>query len=672
MKQEFKAESRRILDLMINSIYTEKEIFLRELISNASDAIDKLRFAAASDGSVDIDPSAFAITLTLDRKARTLTVSDNGIGMDAAELADNLGVIAASGTKKLKESSAGSTDTSELIGQFGVGFYSAFMVADRIKVISRKLGSKEAFCWDCAGADGYTIEPAQKDSVGTDIILYIREEPDGSSDGSSSDGSSNGLAASDMHSERIPGAPDEKTDAPSDEFNRYLREYPLYKLVRKYSDYIRYPIRMLMPHPVVTNEAEIEAAKEAGKDIPEAVYSEVFEYETLNSMVPLWHRSRTEVSAEEYNEFYKEHFSDSKDPVSVLPVSVDGNISYKALLFIPSHAPADYNAEGYAAGAELYSSGVLIMKDCRAVLPGEFNFVRAVVDSSDLSLNISREMLQQDKQLKMIASGIGRRIRQELLRLLRDERDRYLELYRFFGRHLKVCAMDDYGAKKDALADLLLFWSGSKDRLITLDEYVDSMPEGQKYIYFAKGASTDMARHLPQTDYVLDRGFDVLFFTDQADDFIADMFKTYRDRPFLSITDRDPELDGGEAKADTGRFRETFDFIRETLGNEIDDVCATGKLKNHPVSLSSGSGVTFEMEKYFKAIHKDAPIKAKRILELNVHHPAFLALDEARISNPDRARAYCRILYNQAKMIAGLPIEDPGEYTDLIVSTWTK
>ncbi len=647
-KQEFKAESKRLLDLMINSIYTKKEIFLRELISNASDAIDKLRFAAASDGSVEIDPSAFAITLTLDKEARTLTVSDNGIGMNAEELASNLGVIASSGTRAFKDNNEASGDTSDLIGQFGVGFYSAFMVADRITVISRKLGESLAYRWECEGVDGFTVEPAEKEGIGTDIILHIRK------DVPAAEGS---LASS-------------EGQADPDEYGQYLREYPLYKLVRKYSDYIRYPIRMLMPHPVVTNEAEIKAAGEEGRELPEAEYSEVFEYETLNSMVPLWHRSRGEVSAEEYNEFYKEHFSDEKDPMSVLTVSVDGNISYKALLFIPSHPPAGYNAEGYASGAELYSSGVLIMKDCRAVLPEEFNFVRGVVDSADLNLNISREMLQQDRQLSLIASGIAKKIRTELLRLLKEERDKYLELYKFFGQHLKVCAMDDYGAKKDSLAELLMFWSGRENRLITLDEYVDAMPECQKYIYYASGTSVAAVDGLPQTDFVRSHDMDVLYFIDKADDFVSDMFKNYRGIKFRSIIDGDPELDGGEAKINTDRYRSTFEFIKETLGSEVDEVCATGKLKNHPVCLSSGSGVTFEMEKYFKAIHKDAPIRAKRILELNVQHPAFLALDAARVSAPEKARSYCRILYNQAKMIAGLPIEDPGGYTDLIVSTW--
>ncbi len=656
-KHEFKAESRRILDLMINSIYTNKEIFLRELISNASDALDKMRFAAASDGSVEIDPSAFAVTLTIDKAARTLTVSDNGIGMDENELADNLGVIAASGTKVFKDERRSTDDISDLIGQFGVGFYSAFMVADRITVVSRKLGSVQAFKWDCVGADGYTVEPAERDGFGTDVILYIKPEPAGTE-------SAGGDPAA------APAA--DKDHAPSDVYNRYLREYPLYKLVKKYSDYIRYPIRLLMPHPVITNEAEIEAAKQNGTEPPEAVYEEVFEYETLNSMIPLWQRPRSEVSADDYNTFYKEHFSDNTDPLSILPVFMDGNVSFRALLCIPAHTPADWNTDSYAAGLELYSSGVLIMKDCRQVLPEEFNFVRGVVDSADLSLNISREMLQEDRQLQLISSSLSKKIRQELLRLLHDEREKYTAFYKYFGHHLKVCAMDDYGAKKDSLGELLLFPSAREKRLITLDEYAASMPATQKYIYYATAPSVEAAANLPQTGFVLGKGPDVLLLVDKADDFLSDMFGSYAGKPFRSVVDGDPELDGGSAKLDTERFRATFDFIKETLGDEVDDIRATEKLGTHPVALSSGSGVTFEMEKYFKAIHKDAPIRAKRILVLNVHHQAFLALEEARVSNPEKARSYCRILLTQAKMIAGLPIGDPGAYTDLIVSTWFR
>ena len=637
-KQEFRAESRRLLDLMINSIYTNKEIFLRELISNASDALDKMRFAAASDGSVEIDPSAFGITLTIDKTARTLTVSDNGIGMDENELAENLGVIAASGTKAFRDDTHDVSGAGDLIGMFGVGFYSAFMVAEHITVVSRRLGAEKAFKWDCTGAEGYTIEPAEREGAGTDVILYIRPEPE-------EDG---------------------------DEYNKYLREYPLYKLVKKYSDYIRYPIKLLMPHPVITNEAEIEAAKQNGTEPPEAVYEEVFEYETLNSMIPLWQRPRSEVTPEDYSTFYKEHFSDNTDPMSVLPVFMDGNVSYRALLYIPAHTPADWNTDSYAAGLELYSAGVMIMKDCRQLLPEEFNFVRGVVDSTDISLNISREMLQQDRQLPLIAAGLAKKIRQELLRLLKNERDRYLEFYKHFGHHLKVCAMDDYGAKKDSLGELLLFPSGREKRMITLDEYAASMPASQKYIYYASASSVEAAANLPQTAFVLGKGPDVLFFVDKADDFISDMFRDYAGKPFRSIIDGDPELDGGSAKTDTARFKASFDFIKETLGDEVDEVRATEKLGNHPVCLSSGSGVTFEMEKYFKAIHKDAPIRAKRILEINVRHQAFLCLEEARISAPERAKAYCRILLTQAKMIAGLPIGDPGAYTDLIVSTWTR
>lgn len=644
-KYEFKAESRKLLDLMINSIYTNREIFLRELISNASDAIDKLRFLAVSDASKNIDTDSFAISLTLDKEARTLTVSDNGIGMSETELADNLGVIAASGTKTYREEAL-NDDT--LIGQFGVGFYSAFMVADHITVISRKFDSDNAFRWESDGVDGYTIEPADKEHNGTDVILHIRPETD----------------------------PESNTD----DYNCFMREYPLYKLVRKYSDYIRYPIRMLMPHPYVTNEAEIAAARmeaetaaatgNVGPEIPEPVYQEVFEYETLNSMIPLWQRSRSEVTDEEYNSFYKEHFGDRQDPMSIITASVEGNISYKALLYIPAHTPRDYGTDEYHQGLELYCSGVLIMSDCRELLPEEFNFVRGVVDSRDLDLNISREMLQQTKQLAAISTNIGKKIKAQLHRMMTDEREKYLEFNKYFGHHIKVCAMDEYAAKKDSLADLLMFYSCRLQHLITLDEYVDAMLPEQKYIYYSSGSSISAIDRLPQTEVVREHGMDILYFLDKADDFVADMFHDYRQKPFRSVIDGDPELDAGAAKIDESGYRDTFEFIKEVLGSEVDDVRATGKLRSHPVCLSSGEGVTFEMEQYFKSIHKDAPIKAKRILELNVHHPAFLALDNARFSDPDRARKYCRILLNQAKMISGLPIEDPSEYTDLIVSLW--
>ena len=684
-KHEFRAESRQLLDLMINSIYTNREIFLRELISNASDALDKLRFAAVADSSLSIDTGAFEILLTLDKDARTLTITDNGVGMNRDELIQNLGVIAASGTRAYRDgavtgdadavgdtsrhsagaasseashSTAGDApNTAEaaaagLIGRFGVGFYSAFMVADHVTVISRRYDSSEAFRWDSDGIDGYTVEPADRSGTGTDIILHIRREPD-------------------------------RTDDESEEvYSCYLREYPLYKLVRKYSDYIRYPIKMLMPHPHIVNEAEIEAARAhagAGADsaaaavteasgIPEPIYEEVFEYETLNSMTPLWQRARSEVSAEEYNAFYREHFDDAHDPMAVIPISADGSISYRALLYIPACVPKNYGTPDYSAGLELYSSGVLIVKDCRELIGEEFNFVRGVVDTPDLSLNISREVLQHTQQLRSISANISRKVRSELIRLLTNDREKYLGFYGFFGHHLKVCAMDDYAAKKDSLAGLLMFYSGRERRLVTLDEYVDAMQPDQKYIYYASGSNPAAIDRLPQTEVVRDHGMDILYFMDQADDFVSDMFHDYRSHPFLSVKDGDPELDAGSARVDTAAYRDTFDFIAETLGDEVDEVRASGKLRSHPVCLSSGEGVTFEMERYFKSIHKDAPIHAKRILELNVHHPAFLALENARYTDPERARTYCRILLNQARMIAGLPIDDPGEYTDLVVS----
>ena len=623
-KKAFKAESQRLLDLMIHSIYTHKEIFLREIISNASDAIDKLCYLSLTDENVGLKREDFAITLSIDKENRTLTVSDNGIGMDADELENNLGVIASSGTYQFRQGLDKEAE-ADVIGQFGVGFYSAFMVADHITVISRKYGQEQAYRWESDGLEGYTIEPCTRDTVGTDIIMHIK--PDG----------------------------EEK-----DEYSQYLREYPLYKLVKKYSDYIRFPIKMMMPHPQVKEGSP--------EDKPE--YEEVFAWETLNSMVPLWQRKKADVTREEYDKFYQERFGDPAAPLSVITVSAEGAVTYKALLYIPSQAPSQYYTEDYKPGLQLYASGVMIMDSCADLLPDYFNFVRGVVESPDLSLNISRELLQHDRQLKIISANLEKKIKAELERMLKDDRENYEKFYRSFGRQLKLCALDNYGAKKEQLQDLLLFYSSTEKKPVTLAEYVSRMQPEQKFIYFASGDTVDAIDHMPQTELLKDHNMEILYFTDKADEFLPDMLQKYQDKPFRSAIDGDLEL-GGEQKPDeTDSYREGFAFLKEALGDKVDQVKASTKLKTHPVCLSSGQGITFEMEKYFTAVQPELGMKAKRILEINVDHPAFAAFETARIIDPDKAKKYAQILYNQACLIAGLPIENPSAYTDLICSLW--
>ena len=624
-KKAFKAESQRLLDLMIHSIYTHKEIFLREIISNASDAIDKLCYLSLTDENVGLKREDFAITLSVDKENRTLTVSDNGIGMDADELENNLGVIASSGTYQFRQGLDKEAE-ADVIGQFGVGFYSAFMVADHITVISRKYGQEQAYRWESDGLEGYTIEPCTRDAVGTDIIMHIK--PDG--------------------------------DEEPDEYGQYLQEYALRRLVKKYSDYIRFPIKMLMPHSQVKEGSP--------QDKPE--YEEVLAWETLNSMVPLWQRKKADVTREEYDKFYQERFGDPAAPLSVITVSAEGAVTYKALLYIPSQAPSQYYAEDYKPGLQLYASGVMIMDSCADLLPDYFNFVRGVVESPDLSLNISRELLQHDRQLKIISANLEKKIKAELERMLRDDREKYETFYRSFGRQLKLCALDNYGARKEQLQDLLLFYSSTEKKPVTLAEYVSRMQPGQKFIYFASGDTVDAIDHMPQTELLKDHNMEILYFTDKADEFLPDMLQKYQDKPFRSAIDGDLEL-GDEQKPDeTDSHQESFAFLKEALGDKVDQVKASTRLKTHPVCLSSGQGITFEMEKYFTAVQPELGMKAKRILEINVDHPAFAAFETARITDPDQAKKYAQILYNQACLIAGLPIENPSAYTDLICSLW--
>ena len=627
-KKQFKAESKRLLDLMINSIYTHKEIFLREIISNASDAIDKLCYLSLTDDKVGLTRDQFEIRLSIDKERRLLTVSDNGIGMDEADLENNLGVIASSGSLQFRKELEGAESAeTDIIGQFGVGFYSAFMVADQITVVTKKYGSDQAYRWQSDGVDGYTIEPCEKDAVGTDVIMHIK--PD--------------------------------TEEEKDEYSQYLREYPLYKLVKKYSDYIRFPIRMLMPHP--------ELEEGSTEENPE--YEEKFEWDTLNSMIPLWQRKKGDVTKEEYDEFYQQRFSDPNPPLSVITVAAEGAVTYKALLFIPEKAPLRYYSEEYEGGLQLYSAGVMIMDKCAELLPECFNFVRGVVESPDLNLNISRELLQHDRQLKLICANLEKKVKSELERLLRDEREKYESFWQSFGRQLKLSAMDNYGAKKDVLQDLLLFYSSTEKKLTTLGEYVTRMREEQKYIYFASGDTVEAIDHMPQTELLKEHSMEILYFTDKADEFLSDILRTYQDKPFRSVTDGDLELPGEEKKdGDNERYKEAFAFIKDALDGAVDEVKVSTRLKTHPVCLSSGEGVTFEMEKYFKAAQPELGLKAKRILELNVDHPAFLAFETARLTDPEKAKKYARIFYNQAQLIAGLPIDDPSAYTDLLCSLW--
>ena len=626
-KKQFKAESRRLLDLMINSIYTHKEIFLREIISNASDAIDKLCYLSLTDDKVGLNRQDFRIILAADPDSRTLTVSDNGIGMDEDDLEHNLGVIANSGSFQFKGELEGKeTPDTDIIGQFGVGFYSAFMVADQITVITKKYGCEQAYRWQSAGVDGYTIEPCEKDTVGTDIIMHLK-----------------------------PDSEEEK-----DEYSQYLQEYTLKRLVKKYSDYIRFPIRMLTTH----------SRRKDGSPDDKPEYEDVTEWETLNSMVPLWQRKKSEVTREEYDKFYQERFGEFAPPQSVVTVSVEGAVTYKALLFIPSRMPNQYFTEDFKPGLQLYSSGVMIMDHCADLLPEYFNFVRGVVDSPDLSLNISRELLQHDRQLKVIAANLEKKIKAELLRMLKDERDSYETIYRSFGRQLKLCALNNYGANKEKVQDLLLFYSSREKKLVTLDEYVARMPESQKFIYYATGETVDAIDHLPQTELVKEHDYEMLYFTDNTDAFIPDLFAQYKDKPFRSVVDGELELDDEKKPDETERYKDDFAFMKEVLGDKVTEIKASTKLKTHPVCLSSGQGLTFEMEKYFAAVQPDLNMKAQRILEINVDHPAFITFETARITEPEKAKKYAEILYNQACLIAGLPIDDPSAYTDLLCSLW--
>jgi len=619
MKTQFKAESKRLLDLMINSIYTNKEIFLREIISNASDAMDKLAYTALTDDKVALDREKLVITLKRDEKARTLTVSDNGIGMSHDELVENLGTICKSGSLAFKQELDGSEDI-DIIGQFGVGFYAAFMVSEKVTVISRKYGEETAWKWESDGADGFTVSEAERDGCGTDIVMLL------------------------------------KADTEDESFSEYLQEYTVRSLVRKYSDYIRYPIRM-------------EISKSRKKEDSEE-YESYMEEETLNTMVPLWQRPKKDVTEEEYHTFYREKFFDYNKPARTIHFSAEGTVSFKALLYIPGKAPYDFYTKDYKPGLQLYSSGVMIMEHCEELLPEHFRFVRGVVDSQDLSLNISREMLQHDRQLSVIAKNIARKLKSELTSMLENDRENYETFYAAFSRQLKYGTVADYGANKDATKDLLLFASHKEKKLITLKEYVASMAEGQEKIYFAPGEDTQRLAKLPQVQTLSAKGYDVLLFADEVDEFIPQTLQNYDEKPFCNVSTDDLGLQTEEEKKaleeKTEDLKGFLTFVKETLGDAVKEVRLSGELGSHPAAMVPEVGVSFEMEKYMKRMNPEMAMPLGRILVLNPEHDAVKATVAAMTADALLAKDYAQLLHAQACLCADLPLEDPTAYTQLV------
>ena len=623
-KKKFKAESKRVLDLMINSIYTNREIFLRELISNASDAIDKIYYKALSDDSLSFDKDNYFIKIVFDKDNRTLKICDTGIGMTKEELENNLGIIAQSGSLQFKKDNE-SKDEHDIIGQFGVGFYSAFLVADKVTVISKALGSNEAYKWESEGADGYTIEPCEKDSVGTEIILKIKENTE------------------------------------EEDYDQYLEEYKLRAMIKKYSDFIRYPIKM-----EVTKTRVKEDSKD--KEEKDKEYEEYKEEEVINSMTPIWKKNKSELTDEDYNNFYQEkHFGFDK-PLKHVHISVDGVVSYNAILYIPERMPYDFYTKEYEKGLELYSNGVLIMEKCSDLLPDYFGFVKGVVDSPDLSLNISREILQHDRQLRRIAKNIKNKIKNELKNMLKNDRETYEKFYEAFGRQLKYGVYSDFGVNKEDLQDVLMFYSSKEKKMVTLDEYVDRMKEDQKYIYYAVGESIDRIEKLPQTELVLDKGYEILYFTEDVDEFAIKVMMSYKEKEFKSVSSSDLGIENDENKeeseSDVKENKEIFDAMKEVLKDKIKEVKASKRLKNHPVCLSNGGDITIEMEKILNAMPNNEKIKADKILEININHDVFKALKESYENDKDKFNLYTSLLYNEALLIEGLTISDPVEFTN--------
>ncbi len=615
--KQFQAESKRLLDMMIHSIYSQREIFLRELLSNASDAIDKIYYKALTDDSLTFDKDSYYIKVGSDKENRTLIICDSGIGMTKEELENNLGIIAKSGSLSFKNETE-VKDGHEIIGQFGVGFYSAFMVADVVTVISKALGSETAYKWESKGADGYTIEPYEKDTVGTEIILKIKENSE------------------------------------DENYDEFLEEYRLKSIIKKYSDFIRYPIKM-------------DVTARRLKEGSETEYEDVQEEQIINSMVPIWRKNKQELTNEDYDNFYAEKRYGFDKPLKHIHISVDGAVRYNAILYVPEKIPFDYYSQEYEKGLELYSNGVLIMNKCADLLPDYFSFVKGMVDSEDLSLNISREMLQQDRQLKLIAKNISKKIKSELQSLLKEDRDKYDEFYQSFGRQLKFGVYSDFGSNKELLQDLLLFYSSKEKKLVTLDEYVSRMPEDQKYIYYATGESNERIDKLPQTEVVSDKGYEILYFTDDIDEFAIKMIMTYKEKEFKSVSSGDLGIEDENKNAETSDDNENkdlFDFMKNILSDKVKEVRVSKRLRSHPVCLTTDGEITLEMEKVLKAMPNSQNIKAEKVLEINVNHDIYQSLKAAFEHDKEKLTLYTNLLYNQALLIEGLPINDPVEFTN--------
>ena len=635
--KQFKAESKRLLDLMINSIYTNKEIFLRELISNASDAIDKLYYRSLTDKNVKVNKDDLYIRVTPNKEARTLTIEDNGCGMNKEELEENLGTIAKSGSLAFKEAAkakenAEKEDDVNIIGQFGVGFYSAFMVASKVRVESKCYGAEKAYAWESEGAEGYTIDECDKSNFGTKIILTLKADTD-----------------------------DEK-------YSDFLAEYKLEELIRKYSDYIRYPIKMEVEH-----EHEVEQPEGEKK---EPKFEKVRHDEILNSMIPIWKKNKSEVSDEDYNNFYQEKFGDYQKPLKVIRTSVEGDVSYTALLYIPSHTPYDYYTKDFKRGLQLYSNGVLIMDKCEDLLPDCYGFVRGLVDSPDLSLNISREMLQHDRQLKIIAKNLDKKIKSELLDMLHKNREDYEKFFTTFGTTLKFGVYNDFGLNKDNLKDLLMFHSSTENKLVTLDEYVDRMKEGQDKIYYACGETVDKIELLPQVEAVKEKGYEILYLTENIDEFVVQVLMEHKEKKFINVCANDVDLDTDEEKEalkkENEENKDMFTLMKETIGEGVQEVRFTHRLKNHPVCLTSEGALSVEMEKVINSMPNDQKVKAQTALEINDSHPIAQKIKDLYENDKEELKKYTQVLYAQARLIEGLPVENPTQISNLICEIIAK
>ncbi|WP_416147377.1 molecular chaperone HtpG [Salipaludibacillus sp. HK11] len=619
-KKEFKAESKRLLEMMVNSIYSQKEIFIRELISNASDAIDKMYYKALTDDSVNFDSADFYIKVSTDQEKRTLTIVDTGIGMTQAELEKNLGTIAESGSLAFKKEND-AKDGHDIIGQFGVGFYSAFMVADSVTVLSKAFGNEEAYRWESNGTDGYTIEPTEKDAVGTTIIIQLKDNVE------------------------------------EESYDEFLDINELKSIIKKYSDFIRYPIKM---------DVTVHKPKEDSEDNET---EEVTEEQTVNSMVPIWKKNKSELTDENYVNFYNEKRYGFDKPLKHIHINVDGTIRYNAILFIPETMPFDFYSKEFEKGLELYSSGVLIMDKCSDLLPDYFSFVKGMVDSEDLSLNISREILQHDRQLKMIAKNIKSKIKSQLQSLLKDDRDNYIKFYESFGRQLKYGIYTDFGANKDDLQDLLMFYSSSEKKLVTLADYVERMPEDQKYIYYATGESYDRIEKLPQTEMVSDKGYEILYFTEDVDEFAIKTMRDYKEKEFKSVSSGDLGIDSDDEKTEedekiADENKDLFSEMKTILGDKIKDVRMSKRLKSHPVCLTTEGEVTIEMEKILQQMPDNQNVRADKVLEINQNHDVFQSLKQSFGTDKEKLKLYTNLLYSQALLIEGLPLEDPVEFTN--------